>query len=121
MASYVIRRGWFGWGGFVGRTGVSALPGSSSVVVSYSKALRAGPAFAQFTATVDGVARAITAASVTGSSSNQLSLTFAAPALVLGQDIVITYTPGGTPATRLAYASPVQEFPAGSLDVVVSA
>ena len=116
MSSSIIRRGWFGWGGFAGRSGASAPAGGVAVTVSYAKALRAAPAFAQFTATVAGVARGVTAASVSGSN---LLITLAAGNLVAGQVITITYTPGGTPASRLAYVGPpVEELPGGTFEFV---
>jgi len=119
MASFVHRRGWFGWGGFVGRTAASAPAGGVAVVVTYAKALRPAPALAQFTATVAGVARGVTAVTVGGAGNTQLTFTLAAGNLTAGQPVAITYTPSGVAGERLAYVGPpVSEFPAGVLEVV---
>jgi uncharacterized repeat protein (TIGR02059 family) len=115
MASFPIRAGFFGWGGMAGKTGAVATVGGVGVAITYARALRTAPAFAQFTATVNGVARGVSAATVTGST---LSLTLAAPNLVAGDRIVITYTPGGTAGTRMAYLGPpVEEFPASTIEL----
>jgi hypothetical protein len=118
MGAYAIRRGFFGWGGVSGRTAASAPAGGVGVVIGYARVLRAAPAFAQFTATVNGAARGVSAAAVSGSPATNLALTLAAPNLVAGDRIVITYVPGGTAGTRLAYVGPpVEEFEASTIEV----
>ena len=118
MASHVIRAGFFGWGGIRGDTATQAAAGTVGVVLSFARALRTAPAFAQFTATVNGVARGVSAAAVSGSN---LTLTLAAPNLLAGDRIVITYTPGGTAGTRLAYLGPpVEEFEASTTEVTAA-
>lgn len=116
MAAYAQRAGWFGWigGGFAAEKQIQASNGSTAVLITYGRALRSGPDFAQFTATVNGTARGVTAASIGGTGNARLNLTLAS-ATVTGDKVVVTYTPGGTPATRFAYASPVEEMGAGVL------
>jgi uncharacterized repeat protein (TIGR02059 family) len=104
MASNVIRRGFFGWaapakGVDVGTPSVvSATAAGTSVAITFDEAMRAAPAFGQFSATVNGVARGVNAAVVAGAV---LTLTLAS-AVTAGQAVVASYVPGGTPATRLA-------------------
>ena len=116
MGAYVQRAAWFGWagGGLAAEKSAAAPAAALNVNITYAKALRAAPAFAQFTATVNGTARAVTGASVAGAV---LTVVLVAPNLVAGDVVVINYAPGGTPATRLAYASPVEELGAGSVSV----
>ena len=114
MGAYVQRAGWFGWagGGLAAEKSASAPAAGPNVNVTYARALRAGPAFAQFTATVNGVSRGVTGASVAGAV-----LTVVLASAVAASDIVaITYTPGATPATRLAYSDGT-EFGPGSVSV----
>lgn len=107
MASRIIQRDWFGWaaparGVDVGLPAVVACTASgTSVVITFNEAMRTGPAFAQFTATVNGSARGVNAASVSGAA---LTLTLAS-AVSAGQAVVVNYAPGGTAATRLADAA----------------
>ena len=104
MATNIIRRGWFGWaaparGVDVGIPAVvSCTATGTSVVVTFDEAMRASPAFAQFTATVAGAARGVTAAAVAGAV---LTLTLAS-GVTAGQAVIVNYAPGATAATRLA-------------------
>ena len=120
MASSVIRATWFGFPGGGKASGIqTAGVGANAaavVTIPFNEALRAGPAFAQFTATVAGSARGVTAASVSGKN---LSVTLAS-APIAGQAVVIMYAPGGTPATRLADADG-EEHPAGTLTTFTAA
>jgi uncharacterized repeat protein (TIGR02059 family) len=116
MGAYAIRAAYFAWpapnkGVDAGYPGVlSTTATGTSVVITCNEALRAGPAFGQFTATVNGVARGVNAASVSGAV---LTLTLAS-GVSAGQSVVVSYAPGGTPATRLADNSRGNEVPAAS-------
>jgi len=114
VAAYVHRAAFFGWagGGLAAEKSAAAAGAGANVLVTYARALRAAPAFAQFTATVNGVARGVTAASTAGAV---LTVTLAS-ALTAGDVVVINYAPGGTPATRLAY-SDGSEFGPGTISV----
>ena len=113
MAAYAIRSAFFSWaapnkGVDVGAPGVVTTTSTgTSVVVTFNEAMRTGPAFSQFTATVAGVARGVNAASVAGAA---LTLTLAS-AVTAGQAVVVNYTPGGTPSTRLADLARGNEVP----------
>ena len=117
MGAYAVRAAWFGWAGagIGGDLAVAAPAAGVSVNITYARALRAGPAFAQFTATVNGVARGVTAATVGGAGNKVLTLTLAS-AVAANDVVVITYAPGGTPATRLAYSNG-DEFSPGTISV----
>ena len=116
MASNVIRREFFSWDAPAGGVDVgvpsvvSCVASDTSVVVTFDEAMRAAPAFAQFSATVDGVARDITAASVTGAA---LTLTLD-PAVVADEVVVVSYVPGATASARLADAARGNEVGAAS-------
>jgi hypothetical protein len=114
MAAYVQRASWFGWagGGLQAEKSVAAPAAGTAVNVTYARALRAAPAFAQFTATVNGVSRGVTAASTAGAV---LTVTLAS-AVSANDIVVINYAPGGTPATRLAYSDGT-EFGPGTISV----
>ena len=114
MGAFVQRAAWFGWagGGLASEKSVAAPAAAALVNITYARALRAAPAFAQFTATVNGVARGVTAASTAGAV---LTVTLAS-ALVAGDVVIISYTPGATPATRLAYSDGA-ELNGGSVTV----
>ena len=107
MASNVIRRGFFSWAApnrgvdLAVPTAVSASGNGTSIAIVFNEALRAGPAFGQFTVTANGVSKAVSAASVSGST---LTLTVATLGGA-GVAVVVTYTPGGTAGTRLADAA----------------
>ena len=107
MPSLVIRRARHGWAALPGAVDlqapryVSGTAAASSVALTFDENLRAAPAFAQFTATVNGTARGVTAAVV---AAKVVTLTRSS-AVTAGQAVIVTYTPGGTPATRLADAS----------------
>jgi uncharacterized repeat protein (TIGR02059 family) len=114
MAAYVQRASWFGWagGGLQAEKSAAAPAAGVNVNITYARALRAAPAFAQFTATVNGVSRGVTGASVAGAV-----LTVVLASAVAASDIVVvTYAPGATPATRLAYSDGT-EFGPGSISV----
>lgn len=107
MGAFAQRAGWFGWlsAGFGGEKSATSSPGSTNVFITYARALRPAPDFTQFTATVNGVAKGVTQATVGGTNNTRLQVVLAAPAPTFGDKVVITYTPGGVPANRLAYAS----------------
>jgi hypothetical protein len=120
MATYNIKAKWFGWAGLGGGNAYTAPVGGVVVTATYDKALRPAPAVAQFTATVAGVARGVVSAVVGASpNDNRLTFTLAAGNLTAGQAVVITYTPGGVAATRLAYADGT-ELAAGTMTVVAA-
>lgn len=99
MASSIIRRRWFGWANpnAPSRTGTPAVAGAAVTIPFGAPILPASPAVAQFTATVAGVARGITAAACAG---NNLTLTLASAATT-GQAVVVTYKPGTIAAQAL--------------------
>jgi Putative flagellar system-associated repeat len=104
MATNILRARWFGWSNVAGSlptpiAGPSAAAGGTTVVIDFSENLRAGPAAAQFTATVGGAGRVVNSVSV---SDHRLTITLAAPNLTAGQAIVITYAKSGTAGLRLA-------------------
>jgi hypothetical protein len=107
MAAFAQRAGWFGWpsAGFGGDKSIKSSPGSVNVFITYARTLRFGPDVAQFTATVNGVTKAVSQVNVQGTNNAQLQVVLAAPAPTWGDKVVITYAPGGVPANRLAYAS----------------
>jgi hypothetical protein len=119
MAHYNIRARWFGWAGIGGSDASAAPVGGVAVTQTYGKPLRPAPAAAQFTATVAGAARGVTAVSVGGASNTVLSFTLAAGNLTAGQVVVITYAPGGVPASRLAYADGT-ELAAGTFSITAA-
>jgi hypothetical protein len=101
MASMAIRGRWFGWGNYGGLP-TQVAPASLNGLVAnlqFGEQLRAGPATAQFTATVATVARTVTGVAVSG---RNLLVTLAGPTPGAGAGIVITYVPGGTANLRLA-------------------
>jgi uncharacterized repeat protein (TIGR02059 family) len=104
MVSSILRRGWFSWaaparGVDTGIPSVLTCTASgTSVVITFDEAMRASPAAAQFTATVNGVARGVNAAAVAGAV---LTLTLAS-AVSAGQAVVVSYAPGATQSARLA-------------------
>lgn len=105
MASNVLRRTLFGWAAPLNRgldfatpSVVSASGNGTSIAIVFNEAMRAAPAFGQFTVTSDGVSKAVSAAAVSGST---LTLTVATLGGA-GKAIVVTYTPGGTASARLA-------------------
>jgi len=116
VATNIIRRGWFSWaaparGVDVGLPAVVTCTATgTSVVITFNEAMRASPAFAQFTATVAGAARGVTAAAVAGAV---LTLTLAS-GVTAGQAVVVNYAPGATPATRLADSARGNEVLASS-------
>lgn len=99
MASGVIRRAWFGWANpnAPAQSGGKTATGVTVTIAFGSPILPAAPTLSQFTATVAGVARAVTAAACAGST---LTLNLAS-AVTAGQAVVITYKPGGSPAGQL--------------------
>jgi len=106
MASYPIRAGWFNFpvgGGHFGPPALRGVPTNAAAVVSvpFDESLRTGPALAQFTATVAGSARTVSAVAVSGTDPRVLLVTLAS-APTAGQAVVVTYTKGGTAGTRLA-------------------
>jgi uncharacterized repeat protein (TIGR02059 family) len=117
MASSIIRRGFFSWaaparGVDVGTPAVvSASGAATSIAIVFNEAMRASPAFGQFAVTANGVTKAVSAASVSGST---LTLTVATLGGA-GLPIVVTYTPDATPANRLADAARGNEVLAGTL------
>ena len=117
MAAFTSRAAWFGWagGGFSAELGATAPAAAAVVGATYARALRASPAAAQFTATVNGTSRGITGVAVGGTGNKSLLVTLAS-ALVAGDNVVVNYTPGATPAARLAY-SDGSEFNAGTIAV----
>lgn len=116
MVAYAGRSIWFGWVGAGLRSLSSSAPAAAAVVnLNYARPLRAGPAAAQFTATVNGTGRAVSTAVVGGAGNKSLIVTLAS-ALTAGDVVVITYAPGGTPAARLAYTTG-EEIAAGSTSV----
>jgi hypothetical protein len=121
MSAFPIRAGWFGWaGGSIGAKVASTAPiGGVILTLTYARALRAAPASAQFTATVAGVVRGVVSATVGGAGNKVLTITLAAGNFTVGQAVAITYVPGGTPATRLAYST--GEEIAGGVTTVVAA
>ena len=121
MGAYAIRARFFGWSGMLGRLSGSAAVGGVSVVTTFHDALRASPqpALAQFTATVAGVARGVTAAAVGGTGNKTLTFTLAAGNLTAGQQVIINYVRGATASTRLAYADG-SEFSNGTVGVAAA-
>lgn len=107
MGAWAIRRAFFGWA--AAAAGLDFSPpypksgsgNGTSIALTFSEALRAGPAFGQFTVTANGVSKAVSAASVAGAV---LTLTVATLGGA-GVAVVVTYVPGGTAGTRLADAS----------------
>ena len=123
MAAYGVRAGYFGWAGagLAGEKATFQSGGSSQVQLDYARALRAAPDFAQITCTVNGVSRGITAVSVGNGpwgNNTRLSLTLASAtsAAPPKDKLIITYVPGATAGTRLAYA-PNEEIAGGSVPV----
>lgn len=119
MGSYAMRAGWFGWVfGGRGSTSGTAPVGGVVVPLTMERTLRntPQPAAAQFTATVAGVSRGVASVSASGSV---LTVTLAAGNLTAGQAVVITYAPGVTVNTRLAY-SDGQEVRAGTFTVTAA-
>jgi len=118
MGAYAIRAGWFGWagGGFASEKSASAPAGAVVASVQYARPLRVAPqpTAAQFTATVNGVARSVASVAAAGST---VAVTLTAPNLTAGQTVVITYAPGAPGTGRLAY-SDGQELPGGSVTIV---
>jgi uncharacterized repeat protein (TIGR02059 family) len=108
MASSVIRRAWFGWlnPNAPAQSGARTATGTAVALTFGSAILPAAPAIAQFSATVNGVARGVTAAACAGSV---LTLTLASAATA-GQSVVITYTPGGVSPLRNAAGDLVSAF-----------
>lgn len=104
MATLAMKREWFSWAAPAGGVDVgvpavvSAAASGTSVAITFDETMRAAPAFAQFTATVAGVARGVTAAAVSGAV---LTLTLAS-AVTAGQAVVVSYVPGATASARLA-------------------
>jgi uncharacterized repeat protein (TIGR02059 family) len=100
MASSVIRRTWFGWANPNApvQSGARTATGSSVVIPFATPILPAAPAIAQFQATVNGVARGVTAAACAG---NNLTLTLAS-AVTAGQTVVVSYYPGASPLRNAA-------------------
>jgi uncharacterized repeat protein (TIGR02059 family) len=115
MASNVIRRSFFSWAAPAGGVDVQLpTPGvasgaGTSIVIPFNEAMRAGPAFAQFSVTADGVTKAVSAAAVSGAN---LTLTVATIGGA-GKAVVVTYTPGATASARLADNARGNEVPAG--------
>jgi uncharacterized repeat protein (TIGR02059 family) len=99
MASSVIRRTWFGWlnPNAPAQSGARTATGTSVALTFSAAVLPASPTVSQFTATVAGVARGVTAAAIAGSV---LTLTLAS-AVTAGQAVVITYKPGGPASGQL--------------------
>lgn len=114
MSAYVQRAAWFGWagGGLAAEKSAAAPAAGANVNITYARALRAAPAFAQFTATVNGVSRGVTGASTAGA----VLTVVLASAVASGDVVVINYAPGATPATRLAYSNG-DELGGGSVSV----
>jgi len=121
MGAFAIRAGWFGWSGFAGRTAQTAAVGGVVALIDYQKALRASPqpAAAQFTATVAGVARGVVSVAVGGTGNTRLTVTLAAGNLTAGQVVALTYVPGATATTRLAYADGT-EFGSGVTEITAA-
>jgi len=117
VSAYAHRAAYFGWvgGGLGAKSGSSAPAGAAVVGLSYARALRAGPAAAQFTATVNGTPRGVAGVVVGGTGNKSLLVTLAS-ALAANDNVVVTYAPGGTPATRLAYTTG-EELSGGSTTV----
>ena len=90
---------------------VSASGAGTSIAIVFDEAMRAAPVFGQFTVTADGASKAVSAASVSGST---LTLT-AATIGGASKAVVVTYTPDATPANRLADAARGNEVGAGTL------
>jgi len=102
VASIIIRRGWFNWATSA-KTGKPMMVNVNKVVgaivtIQFDEPLRAAPLAAQFTATVNGVARVVNAVTTAGS---KLTITLASAA-TNGQRVAITYVKNGTPAQNLA-------------------
>ena len=102
MASNVIRRQWFGWinPNSVAQSGAKTATGSTVTLGFSGPVSPASPASTQFTATVAGVARGVTAAACAGSN---VTLTLAS-AVTAGQAVVVTYKPGSDQSKRLVDA-----------------
>ena len=99
MASSVVRRAWFGWANpnAHAQSGARTATGTSVALTFGSAILPASPTVAQFTATVAGVARAVTGAACAGSV---LTLTLAS-AVTAGQAVIVTYKPAGADSGKL--------------------
>lgn len=116
MASFVIRKTWFGWPAGGQHSGPAvARPASNAgatVTIPFDEALRSSPqpTLSQFTATVAGGARTVNSATVTGSS---LAIVLAS-APTAGQAVVVTYTQG-TPGTGRLASSTGEELPTGTI------
>lgn len=91
---------------------VSASGATTSIAIVFDEAMRAAPTFGQFVVTSDGVTKAVSAASVSGST---LTLTVATLGGA-GKAIIVTYTPDpSVAANRLADAARGNEVGAGTL------
>jgi ABC-type phosphate/phosphonate transport system permease subunit len=105
MASYAIRKAWFGFpaGGKSGSAPVAsgaATNAAAVVTIPFNEVLRTStqPTLSQFTATVAAVGRAVNTVVAAGKT---LTVTLAS-APTAGQPVVVTYTQGVAGAGRLA-------------------
>jgi len=103
MASFVIRRLWFGWKNASAPAQSGArTAAASSVALTFGEAvLPAAPLKSQFYVTVAGVARGVTNAVCAGTV---LTLTLAS-AVTAGQAVIVRYTPGPDDTGRLRDAA----------------